>query len=112
MATRGLTLQGIRAPISDGDEFFVPFFNLVQKTAAEQNKVFFLDAGEGRDFETADMEGEDLSGWLIEKSQITVFEPQWLEGWDAIDDSFSDDFVMAKWHLDGDKVSGRFVKTL
>jgi len=42
--------------------------------------VFFLDAGEGRDFERSDMTGEDLSGWLIPAGRAEEFQAEWEQG--------------------------------
>ena len=44
---------------------FDSFMKIVQKEAAKSNKCFFINSGEGHDFETETMEGEDLFGWLI-----------------------------------------------
>ncbi len=44
---------------------FDSFMKIVQKEAAKNNKCFFINSGEGHDFETETMEGEDLFGWLI-----------------------------------------------
>ena len=104
-------LLGMKTPVIEGDEKWVPYFELVQRTASEQGKIFFLDTGQARDFETDDMYGEDLSGWLIDKDKAEVFVPQWIQGWDAIDDAFFDDFVFAKWHLDDGAVSVEFKRT-
>ena len=102
----------MKTPIIEGDEKFIPYFELVQKTASEQGKIFFLDTGQARDFETDDMYGEDLSGWLIDRDEAPVFEPQWLkDDWGAIDDYYFDEcFVWAVWHLDDGKVTIEFEK--
>ena len=42
---------------------FNRFWQLIQDTARNFGCVFFGFAGEGRDFETPTMEGEDFSGW-------------------------------------------------
>ena len=87
----------MRFPVPDGEEAFIPFFDLVQDEASKQGKVFFLDAGQGRDFFDDDLIGADLSGWLVDMSVADDFESQWRDGWDAIDDLFFDDFVWAVW---------------
>ena len=74
---------------------FENFFAIVQKTATEQGCIFFLDAGEGRDFENNTMEGEDLSGWLIPKEKSQEFEPLWMKN--NVDDDWSDMFGYAIW---------------
>ena len=75
---------------------FVSFFELVEEEANKNNAVFFLDCGEGNDFETVSYSGEDLRGWLIPKNRADAFETQWrtdddLESWD-------DYITWALWH--------------
>lgn len=91
-------MQGLRTPENDR---FCTFFDIVQKEAAKQGAVFFLDCGEGKDFETENMEGEDLSGWLIPDDKVSQFEPMFLNnenlhGW-------KDFLRLCCWHMnDGD----------
>lgn len=85
---------------------FNVFFGLVQKTAQKINSIFFMDCGEGRDFETPDMEGEDMSGWLIPKEQANVFEKEFLDN--NVSDEWSDFISFAIWEKAGDKVSVKF----
>lgn len=58
---------------------FIAFFELVQKEAAKLHSVFFLECGECNDFETEQMDGEDLRGWLIPEKQADQFEREWLK---------------------------------
>ena len=74
---------------------FEKFFEIVQSTAALQNSVFFLDAGEGRDFENSEMEGEDLSGWLVPNEKADEFEEFWSKN--DVSDDWSDMFGFAIW---------------
>lgn len=74
---------------------FKRFMELVQKEAQQSNSVFFLDAGDGRDFVTDEMEGEDLSGWLIPMSKVEEFTPIWKS--DSVDDAWTDFFCFAVW---------------
>ena len=66
---------------------FESFFSLVQKAARNEEAIFFLDTGEGRDIILPDMEGEDLSGWLIPTALADSFQREWknfnadLSGW-------------------------------
>ena len=46
------------------DKFDI-FLKKVQNTAKTMESKFFVQSSEGRDFETEEMEGEDLFGWLI-----------------------------------------------
>ena len=59
---------------------FERFFSMVQQEAAKKNAVFFLECGEGHDFETDQLEGEDLRGWLIPNNQAGRFEKEWMNG--------------------------------
>ncbi|MGI6178176.1 MAG: hypothetical protein ACOYJO_06985 [Eubacterium sp.] len=57
---------------------FEKFFEAVNTQAKLQNKVFFLDCGEGNEFSNDIMEGEDLSGWLIPLAEADKFEKEFL----------------------------------
>ena len=74
---------------------FEKFFSIVQDAALKKDCVFFLDAGDGREFETDSLEGEDLMGWLIPKDKANDFEQEW-EAWDVSDD-WSEFFAWAIW---------------
>ena len=60
-------------------EKFQRFHELVQRQAEKQNGVWFGFAREGNEFETDQMEGENLSGWLIPKKDADEFESEWLK---------------------------------
>lgn len=85
-------MQGLRTPENDK---FLRFFSIVQNFAEFQECVFFLDAGDGRGFETEDLEGEDLMGWLIPQNKLEDFEKEWESN--TISDDWSDFFVWAIW---------------
>lgn len=53
---------------------FEHFFRLVRAEAQKQGCIFFVDCGEGREFILEDMEGEDLSGWLIPREDADRFQ--------------------------------------
>lgn len=74
---------------------FNSFFKLVQKKAAERKSVFFLDSGDGNEFETETMEGENLQGWLVPLSKVDEFEKIWKEHRE--DDKFIDFFCWVEW---------------
>ncbi|MDO4670253.1 MAG: hypothetical protein Q4A67_02150 [Aerococcus sp.] len=57
---------------------FEKFFSLVQKKAAEENSVFFLDFGAGEDTEIDNMIIDDMCGWLVPKSKAKLFEQLFL----------------------------------
>lgn len=92
-------MQGLKTQESDK---FVKFMELVQKEAKKTGKVFFLDAGDGHDFETDELEGEDLTGWLIPSSGAKEFEKVWKD--DEVNDDWSDFFVFAVWKKDNNKI--------
>ena len=96
-------MRGLRTQETDK---FNRFFTLVQVEARKQNSVFFADAGDGNEFETAIMEGENMMGWLIPKEHISEFEALWEES--KVDDSWSDFFKWAVWSRKGDKVEISF----
>lgn len=75
---------------------FEKFFGIVQETAQKAGCVFFLDAGDGNDFETEDLEGEDLMGWLIPEDKVSEFTLVWKE--DSITDDWTEFFVWAVWN--------------
>lgn len=96
-------MKGLRSQESDR---FNSYFSLIQAEAEKQEMVFFADAGDGRDFETETMEGEDMMGWLIPKEKADEFEPMWQAS--EVDDSWSDYYLWAVWAKNGDGISIRF----
>ena len=74
---------------------FERFFAIVQDTAEKIGCVFFLDAGDGRDFENDSLEGEDLMGWLIPKERLSAFEKEWDKG--DVSDDWSDFYKWSIW---------------
>jgi hypothetical protein len=74
---------------------FKKFFAIVQAAANQKGCVFYLDAGDGRDFETDTHEGEDLMGWLIPKEKVPEFEKEWES--EDISDDWSDFYKWAIW---------------
>ena len=92
-------MRGLRTQES---EKFNTYFALIQAAAKKQNAVFFADAGDGNDFETPDMEGENMMGWLIPTEKVAEFEPLWTVS--AVDDSWSDFFGWAIWSIVNDSV--------
>ena len=88
---------------------FNRFFQLVQDEAQKKNAVFFLLSGEGRDIVLPNLEGEDLSGWLIPADRADEFEKDWqisdssehLKKWD-------DYFLWAEWKEQNGVISIQF----
>lgn len=77
------------------NERFQKFFEIVRSEALREGCIFFADCGEGRDIFTDDMEGEDLSGWLIPTAQADEFEREWL-GY-GVDDKWDTYMRLAVW---------------
>ncbi len=93
-------------------EKFNCFWKLIQNEANKVECAFFGFAGEGRDFKTPDMEGEDFSGWLVPLSDAKAFEQLWQSCSDdtqKLEHKFpSSKFVFAIWHKNTDSVSVEF----
>lgn len=96
-------MQGLRTHESDK---FNRFFALIQAAAKKQDSVFFADAGDGNDFETAEFEGENMMGWLIPSEKANEFESLWENS--AVDDTWSDFYLWAVWSLDGSNIKIQF----
>ena len=79
---------------------------MIQSAAEAKGAVFFADAGDGNDFETPTLEGEDMMGWLIPTDKANEFEPMWEQS--DVSDEWSDFFVWAVWKRDGDKIKVEF----
>jgi hypothetical protein len=94
-------VQGLKYENDMQDKKFVRFFDTVQAEARKQNRVFFIDTGEGNEIVTENINCEDLSGWLIPPEDIAEFEPQWANerAWHTIDDRFHESFVFARWSM-------------
>ena len=85
-------MQGLKTQETDK---FLKFWAIVQGSAHRENSVFFLDCGEGREFETPDMEGEDLSGWLVPSNLADEFERTWKQN--EIPDKWNSYITFAIW---------------
>ena len=96
-------MKGLR---SQESERFNAYFSLIQAQAEKQGMVFFADAGDGRDFETETMEGEDMMGWLIPQEKADEFTPLWQAS--AVNDAWTDYFLWAVWVKNGDEIGVRF----
>ena len=85
-------MLGLRTKASDK---FVKYFEIVQATAQQHDCVYYLDAGDGRDFENEVYEGEDLMGWLIPVDFVAAFEKEWNYG--DVSDEWSKYYTWAIW---------------
>ena len=86
---------------------FDKFWTIVSKKALENNKIFFLECGEGREFEMQDMEGEDLRGWLIPVDKADEFEKEWLK--DEVGDNWLNFIIWAEWQKVNGNISVEFI---
>lgn len=96
-------MKGLR---KDEGERFHRFFSLIQEEAEKKNSVFFADAGDGNDFETPTMEGENMMGWLIPFEKAEEFEPLWKTS--TVDDSWTAFFLWAVWSMNTDNITITF----
>lgn len=91
-------MRGLRTHESKA---FERFFELVRQKAEEVECVFFVESGDGNDFSTSDMEGEELCGWLIPFEQANEFEEEWKAGGNIDDLARWEEFVVfALWGSD------------
>lgn len=88
-------MQGLK---TQEESAFCRFFEVVQRHAATLGCVFFLDAGEGRDVSFEDMEGEDISGWLIPCEHTSAFQDEWDNMRPS--DQWSSFFRFAVWRIE------------
>lgn len=84
------------------NEKFRNFWKKVQLEASKQQSIFFLNCGEGKNFETDTMEGEDLSGWLIPKDKANLFEKEWLKN--KVSDKWVDNMFWVEWKKINDEI--------
>ena len=92
------------------DERFLRFFSIVQEAAKSEGRVFFLDCGEGHDLTTDDIDCEDLSGWLVDSSDVDEFEPIWLERrLGDMPERLMDSMVTAVWSGEPGSITVEFV---
>lgn len=85
---------------------FLRFWEMVQKKAASKGMIYFADCGEGNDFETDEMEGEDFCGWLIPLDKEKDFEPDWIN--QSVSDEWLDNMMWLEWKIDDGNVSIEF----
>jgi hypothetical protein len=71
------------------------------------NSKFFMDCSEGREIETDEISGEDISGWLIPMSQVLEFEKEWRKEESKLD-AWDDRPRIAEWNKSGAKITINF----
>lgn len=82
------------------------FIDLVDNAALAKNCEFFVFSGEGREFETDSIAGEDLFGWLIPKNKVAEFQKEFKD--DTVSDQWDDFQCFAIWNMHGNTVSVEF----
>ena len=89
-------MRGLKTQENDK---FNRYWALIQDAAKAKGCVFFGYAGEGRDFSTDDMEGEDFGGWLVPAGNADAFEALWQADEAALfrDKPLSSEFTFAVW---------------
>lgn len=100
--------RGIWADEDAADERFVRFFNIIQAHAEKKGCVFFSWAGEGHEIITDELDGEDMSGWLVKKSEADEFEAQWRKDRNNVDERFARDMCVAEWSRAGEGIAISF----
>lgn len=93
-------MVGLRTQENDK---FLRFWDMVQECAAKTDSVFFLDCGEGNEFENAEMEGEELTGWLIPNDKVKEFDAEFRRG-GSIDDKWADFLASVYWRQKNGKI--------
>ena len=97
-------MRGLREKESQG---FEKYFDLIQDEAWKKDCVFFMDGKEGRPFSNGEMEGENLSGWLVPKKKARAFEKDYLA--EEIDLEWDSAYHFALWSEKDGKISVRFL---
>ncbi len=87
---------------------FLKFWAIVQNEAQKSNKTFFLDCGDGQEYEDENIECENLTGWLIDNTKVDDFNKIFSSN-TSIGDEWADDIVLAKWSKTGDLITVKFI---
>ncbi|MBD8945786.1 MAG: hypothetical protein EGR97_00460 [Clostridiales bacterium] len=98
-------MVGLRTQENDK---FLKFWEIVQKEARKSNKTFFLDCGDGQEYEDENIECENLTGWLIDNTKTGEFNEIFSAN-DSIGDEWADSIVQVKWNKNGDKITAKFI---
>ncbi len=85
------------------DNNFITFFQLVQKEAAKMDSTFFLDCGLGKIFKNAQIECEDMCGWLIPMEHTKEFEKIFLNNSEDVH-NFDDCYIRVDYSIEDDTV--------
>ena len=88
------------------NERFERFFAFVRSAAAAQDAIFFVDCGEGRELVTEELDGEDLSGWLIPQQDADGFQTEFDSG--DVSGQWDDFMRIAVWSQSGKEIQIQF----
>ena len=102
---RGSITQMRELRTQEGNKF-KKIFEIVRAEAKKRKCIFFLDCGEGRELFTEDMEGEDLSGWLIPESEADAFQKEFDAG--DVSEKWNENVFFASWKKDQNGISIAF----
>ena len=94
---RQFQVKGLRVPVTEDDRQRLNFFSIVQDAAAEQGKIFYFWSYEGNDILTTELDGGDMSGWLVPPEKADEFEAAWKVSDQFIPDELYEGFVIARW---------------
>ena len=94
---RQFQVKGLRVPLTEDDRQRLNYFSIVQDAAAEQGKIFYFWSYEGNDILTTELDGGDMSGWLVPPEKADEFEAAWKVSDQFIPDDLYDGFVIARW---------------
>ncbi|MCP1111309.1 hypothetical protein M2150_002246 [Lachnospiraceae bacterium PM6-15] len=97
-------MRGIRQQTYLQDRRFLNFFERVQEAAASEDKVFFMDTGEGHEYEKGNVYGEDLGGWLVAKEKAASFEERYCNFDKSLYYDFEEDICFAEWEEQGEEI--------
>ena len=92
-------MRGLRT--QEGKKF-ENFFEIVQQIAEKHRKVFFLDAGLGKELKTDEYSGENLQGWLIPKEKVNDFEKVFMNFQET--EEWDDFFAFFEWEEKDGKI--------
>ena len=96
-------IRGIR---TEENEAFCNYFRIVQKEAEKQGCFYFADCGEGHELFMEQLEGENLSGWLIPIEKADVFEKFFLDN--NVPDEWDEYWCCAEWSIEDGQVIIQF----
>lgn len=86
---------------------FLKFWSIVQAAASKIGKTFFLDCGEGNEYEDDKIECETLSGWLIDNNKVNEFEKLFVNQ-EPIGEEWQDFTVFVDWKKENGEIKVKF----